>query len=169
MPTASCCTATAPRRTASRASRCRLDDASLGWVTGPEGARAVALVLEHLLARSAEQKALGSEVLHLYREINLIYSFSEKLAALLDLDRVAQLTLQEARHLIVATDGVIMLLDERDRRAHDDRRLRRRDDRRSTGFRRGYGIVGAIAASGIGEIVNDVDSDPRRVTETDRR
>ena len=43
---------------------------------------AVAQALELLLARSAEQKALGSEVLHLYREINLIYSFSEKLAAL---------------------------------------------------------------------------------------
>ena len=62
--------------------------------------------------REAERKALGAEVLHLYREINLIYSFSEKLAALLDVERVAQLTLQEARHLIVATDGVVMLLDE---------------------------------------------------------
>jgi hypothetical protein len=51
-------------------------------------------------------------VLQLYREVNLIYSFSEKLAALLDLDRVAHLTLQEARHLIVATDGAILLLDE---------------------------------------------------------
>ena len=47
-------------------------------------------------------------MLHLYREVNLIYSFSEKLAALLDLERVAQLTLQEARHLIVATDGVAL-------------------------------------------------------------
>ena len=90
----------------------KLADASLGWVAGPDRARPVALLREHLLAQSAEQKALGAEVLHLYREINLIYSFSEKLAALLDLDRVAQLTLQEARHLIVATDGVIMLLDE---------------------------------------------------------
>ncbi len=32
---------------------------------------------------------------------------------------------------------------------------------------RGDGIIGAIAASGIGEIVNDVDSDPRRVTRAD--
>ena len=37
-----------------------------------------------------------------------------------------------------------------------------------TGFRRGHGIVGAIVASGIGEIVNEVDSDPRRVTEQPR-
>ena len=72
----------------------------------------MATLLEHLAQREIERKALGAEVLHLYREINLIYSFSEKLAALLDLERVAALTLQEARHLIVATDGVLMLLDE---------------------------------------------------------
>jgi sigma-B regulation protein RsbU (phosphoserine phosphatase) len=33
------------------------------------------------------------------------------------------------------------------------------------GFQKGRGIVGTIAATGIGEIVNDVDADPRRVTE----
>ncbi len=90
----------------------RHGEASLGFVRGPERTRAVATLLEHLAQRETERKALGAEVLHLYREINLIYSFSEKLAALLDLERVAALTLQEARHLIVATDGVVMLLDE---------------------------------------------------------
>ena len=102
-------------------------------------------------------------MLHLYREINLIYSFSEKLAALLDLERVAALTLQEARHLIVATDGVVMLLDEATGAltsvAGFGDELTALD-----GFRRGDGIIGGVAASGIGEIVNDVDSDPRRVT-----
>jgi len=142
----------------------RFEDASVGWVAGPEGARAVALVLEHLLARSAERKALGSEVLHLYREINLIYSFSEKLAALLDLDRVAALTLQQARLLIVATDAVIMLLDDE---TGELATIASSGDEMTAlaGFHKGRGILGAIAASGIGEIVNDVDSDPRRVTE----
>src|SRR4051812_6815017 len=88
------------------------DGHSLGSVTGPDGAEAIAALLTYLAAKEAERKSLGTEVLHLYREVNLIYSFSEKLAALLDLDRVAQLTMQEARHLIVATDGAILLLDE---------------------------------------------------------
>jgi serine phosphatase RsbU (regulator of sigma subunit) len=142
----------------------KFEDTSLGWVAGPQGARAVALLLEHLLAQSAEQKALGAEVLHLYREINLIYSFSEKLAALLDLDRVAGLTLQQARLLIVATDAVIMLLDDE---TGDLTAIASSGDEMTTltGFRKGCGIVGAIAATGIGEIVNDVDSDPRRATE----
>ena len=32
-----------------------------------------------------------------------------------------------------------------------------------SGFRAGHGIVGAVAASGIGEIVNDVERRRRRV------
>ena len=124
----------------------------------------MATLLDHLVGRDIERKALGAEVLHLYREINLIYSFSEKLAALLDVERVAQLTLQEARQLIVATDGVLMLLD-------DDTGVLTPvagfgdELPKLPGFRRGRGIVGAVAASGIGEIVNDVDTDARRVAE----
>jgi len=139
-------------------------EASLGWVSGPSHARAVARVLDHLVAREAEKKALGAEVLHLYREINLIYSFSEKLAALLEVERVAALTLQEARHLIVATDGVIMLLDEETgvlttvAGFGDEMPVLQ-------GFQKGRGIVGTIAATGVGEVVNDVDADPRRITE----
>ncbi len=140
------------------------EDTSLGWVAGPVQARAVATLLEHLAEREVERKALGAEVLHLYREVNLIYSFSEKLAALLELERVAQLTLQEMRHLIVATDGVIMLLDEQSGVMTS---IAAFGEEMTTleGFERGRGIVGAVAASGVGEIVNDVDSDPRRVTE----
>ena len=84
----------------------------LGWVSGNGHAAAVASLLGHLAAREAERKTLASEVLHLYREVNLIYSFSEKLASTLDLDTVAALTLDQARHLIIATDGAVMLLDE---------------------------------------------------------
>ncbi len=141
-------------------------EANLGFVHGPERSRAVATLLEHLAQREQERKALGAEVLHLYREINLIYSFSEKLAALLDLERVAALTLQEARHLIVATDGVLLLLDEATGALTSVAGF---GDELTTldGFQRGRGIVGAVAASGVGELVNDIDHDPRRaVTQT---
>ncbi len=140
----------------------RHEQTSLGWVTGGEPAASVAALLEHLVAKEIERKALGAEVLHLYREVNLIYTFSEKLASLLDVDGVARLTLQEARHLIVATDGVVMLLDESSGAlsvvaGFGDEMPALRD------FQIGRGIVGAVAASGIGEIVNDVDGDARRV------
>ena len=139
------------------------EETSVGWVSGSGQAGAVAALLGHLVAKEAERKALGSEVLHLYREINLIYSFSEKLAALLDVEGVARLTLQEARHLIVATDGLIMLLDDEGALTA----IASFGDEMPglTGFRSGPGIIGAIAASGNGEIVNDVDSDARRIVE----
>ena len=140
-----------------------LQEASLGWVSGSRHAETVAALLDHLLAKESERKALGAEVLHLYREINLIYSFSEKIAALLEVDGVAQLTLQEARHLIVATDGMILLLD--DSGALTAIASFGEEMPSLRGFRRGAGIVGAIAASGNGEIVEDVDHDPRRAIE----
>jgi serine phosphatase RsbU (regulator of sigma subunit) len=139
----------------------RRGETPLGWVAGPEAARTIAALLEHLARSDGERKALGAEVLHLYREINLIYSFSEQLAELLDVERVAALTLREARHLIAASDGAVMLLDETDAlvtvSAFGDQFLG------LTGLRRGIGIIGAIVASATGEIVNEVQQDPRRV------
>ncbi|HWI16228.1 MAG TPA: GAF domain-containing SpoIIE family protein phosphatase [Vicinamibacterales bacterium] len=138
------------------------DGRELGWVSGEAGGAVIADLLSFLAAKEAERKALGAEVLHLYREVNLIYSFSEKLAALLDLEKVASLTLQEARHLIVATDGVILLLDESTGALNT---IAAFGDElpRLGGFERGRGIAGAVAASGVGEIVNDVSGDVRRV------
>ena len=141
-----------------------LQDASLGWVSGSGQGAAVAALLGHLLGKEAERKALGTEVLHLYREINLIYSFSEKIAALLEVDGVAQLALQEARHLIVATDGLVMLLDD-DTGALTTMAAFGQELPVLGGFRRGAGIIGAVAGSGNGEIVNDVDSDARRTVD----
>jgi serine phosphatase RsbU (regulator of sigma subunit) len=140
------------------------DGANAGWVSGAAQAPAVAALLGHLLSKESERKALGTEILHLYREVNLIYSFSEKLTALLDLDRVAQLTVQEARHLIPASDGALMLLDEASGAltvvAGFGEALPH-----LAGFKRGAGVIGGIAASGAAEIVNDVDADPRRIAD----
>jgi serine phosphatase RsbU (regulator of sigma subunit) len=135
---------------------------SLGWVAGHGQAAVIALLLDHLAAKEEERRALGTEVLHLYREVNLIYSFSEKLAALLDVERVARLTLEEARHLIAATDGAILLIE------HSGETLgvvASFGDEMSVlpSFQTTEGILGAIASSGVAEIVNDVGLDPRRI------
>jgi serine phosphatase RsbU (regulator of sigma subunit) len=139
-----------------------LDGERLGWVCGGARATAVAEVLGYLAAREAERKTLANEVLHLYREVNLIYSFSEKLASTLDLDKVAGLTLDEARHLIAATDGAVMLLDEPTARLHSIA-----DFGHAYSMARGpawaEGLFASILASGQGEIVNDVQADRRHV------
>lgn len=141
-----------------------VDDSAIGAVAGPPQSGVLASALAELAGRDVERRALGTEVLNLYREINLIYSFSEKLAALLDVERVAELTLQEARRLITATDGVILVLDPATEALAPVAGFGE-ELPGLQGFRLGRGIVGAIAETGVAEIVNDVDGDARRVTE----
>jgi serine phosphatase RsbU (regulator of sigma subunit) len=122
----------------------------------------VAALLEHLAARESERRTLANEVLHLYREVNLIYRFSEKLASTLDLDRVAAVTLEQARQLIAATDGAVLLIEEGSERLQS-----------VASFGGAYppagdaacceGLFASIVSGGQGDIVNDVTVDPRHV------
>ena len=141
----------------------RADGAPAGVVRASTGAASIAAILEYLLARETERKAMGSEVLGLYREINLIYAFSEKLAALLDVSAVASLTLHEARHLIACTDGALLLV------ADDGERLVAAatfGDAPSLGeLRVGSGIIGSIAEKQHAEIIGFVPADPRAIHE----
>ncbi|MBP1634109.1 MAG: rsbU 1 [Acidobacteria bacterium] len=136
-----------------------LDGEPLGWVSGGPNAAAVAALLGHLAGREAERRTLANEVLHLYREVNLIYRFSEQLASTLDLDRVAEVTLEQARQLIAATDGAVLLLDEASGRFEC-----------AASFGRAYvtdgraacceGLFAAVVANGQGDILNDVSPAP---------
>jgi serine phosphatase RsbU (regulator of sigma subunit) len=138
-----------------------LDGERLGWVRGGLQGEAVAALLGQLVAREHEQRTLGSEVLHLYREVNLIYSFSEKLAALLDVSAVAATTLAQARQLIAASDGVVMVREETTG-ALDSVEGFGAAGLHPSRLAAGAGLIGAIAAGGNAEIVNSVATDPRR-------
>lgn len=140
----------------------QVDGETLGWVTGGAHADRVAALLAQLAAKEGEKKSLANEVLGLYREINLLYNLSEKLASSLELATVALLALTEASSLIQATDGTVMLLDEESRKLENvatfgtaselEKRLASVD-----------GIVAAVVGDGKAEIVNEVASDPRYV------
>jgi hypothetical protein len=138
-----------------------LGDHNLGWVSGSQRAEPLAALLDHLLAKEAERKTLGQEVLHLYREVNLIYGFSEKLAALLDLNAVARLTLHEARQLIEATDGALMLVDQTG--ALEQIATFGEPINGSAEVTWPAGLIAAIVQGGNAEIVNDVNADRRHI------
>jgi serine phosphatase RsbU (regulator of sigma subunit) len=130
--------------------------------SGSVALSAVASLVTHLCEREAEKKTLGNEILHLYREINLIYNFSESLATQLEVTAVAEMSLSQARQLISATSGAVMLLDENSRRltpvaSFGDPFCG------ADGIALGEGLLGAIADKGTGEIVNDVQEDMRNV------
>jgi hypothetical protein len=90
------------------------EDGVLGFVIGPRApANAAAMLIKHLAAKDAENRALAGEVLHLYREVHLIEQLSEQLAALLNTSAVAESALAQAQRLISATHGSILIFDRR--------------------------------------------------------
>jgi adenylate cyclase len=89
-----------------------VEDDIAGYVKGDAQAEPVAKLLSIMLQKEAEKKKLGTEVLHLYQELNVIYNFSEKLTDTIDPDVIAQITLGQAMHSIPSDSGVIVLWDE---------------------------------------------------------
>jgi len=90
----------------------RLDNEIIGWVKGDENSLMIANFLAYLVQKEAEKKKLGTEVLNLYQELNVIYNFSEQLTETIDPDVIAQLTLEQAIHSIPSDSGVIVLWNE---------------------------------------------------------
>lgn len=90
-----------------------VDNELIGWVKGDDNANIIAHFLTHLSQKESEKKKLGSEVLNLYQEVNLIFNFSEKLAQAIEPGAIAQITLDEACHLIKSDTGVVTLWDEK--------------------------------------------------------
>jgi len=89
-----------------------LDNEIIGWVKGDENSLMIANLLAYLAQKEAEKKKLGTEVLNLYQELNVIYNFSEQLTQTIDPDVIAQLTLEQAIHSIPSDSGVIVLWNE---------------------------------------------------------
>jgi adenylate cyclase len=88
------------------------DDEVIGVVRGDEAANIVAAILKQSIQKETEKKKLGSEVLNLYQEINLIYNFSERLAQTIDAPTISAITLEEAGRVIKSNGGVVLLWDE---------------------------------------------------------
>lgn len=89
-----------------------LDEELMGCVKAGTNGKIIADLLEYLLQKEKEKKKLGSEVLNLYQEMNLIFNFSEKLAQTIDAPAICAITLNEASHVIRSEDGVVILWDE---------------------------------------------------------
>lgn len=92
------------------------ENETLGWVKGDEKSAVIAQVLDYLLNKEAERKDLGTEVLNLYKEINLIFNFSDKLAQTIGAKAISEITLDEASHVIKSQSGVVVLWDEEKKR-----------------------------------------------------
>jgi len=132
-----------------------LDGEISGYVKGKDNAATIASLLSLMLQKEAEKKNLGTEVLNLYQEMNVIYNFSEKLTETIDPDIIAQLTLEQAVHSIPSHSGVIVLWDEDSRQltipATSGEPLFNEERLRTSS-----GILLKIGLSGHSEIMSDL-------------
>jgi len=140
----------------------RLDDRTIGWVLGDPKALSIAELLSYLANLNLEKKELAQETLERYKEINLLYNVSERMSATLELEEVATLVLEEARKLIDATSGSVMLLNEKENRL-DILSAFGIKYNPATSLRLGEGIAGYVALTRQAEIVNDVLADCRYI------
>jgi sigma-B regulation protein RsbU (phosphoserine phosphatase) len=143
--------------------------AALGWVAGPlTSVIALQSLLQHLLAKELQRRALAAEVLHLYREVNLIDQLSEQLTALLDVSAVVESALGQTRRLISASSGGILIRRKSDGPLCYSARFGQESalpEPNST-------FIGSVLERGVADIVeaggsaSDSHHDPARVSST---
>jgi adenylate cyclase len=141
--------------TATSSEAIRLDDEIIGWVKGDQKVSIIASLLNSMIQKESEKKKIGSEVLMLYQEVNLIFNFSEKLAQTIGQNSIAGITLEEAGRLIKSDFGVIILLDEESNKMEvlastgkplfDEEKLNRNRE-----------LLAGLAQSGQSEIMGDL-------------
>ncbi len=90
----------------------KLEDEIIGWVKGDEKVPFISSLVNLLIQKESEKKKIGSEVLMLYQEVNMIFNFSDKLAQTIGQQSIAEITLDEAARLIKSESGLILLWDE---------------------------------------------------------
>jgi serine phosphatase RsbU (regulator of sigma subunit) len=138
--------------------RIALGDCTLGWAIGPPAsAAAIAALLTHLAAKESERRSLAAEVLHLYREVHLIEQLSVQLAAVLDVSAVGKSALDQARKLIAASRGGVLVMDEQCGRLRPVACFGGDQPPLTATCR----LTASIIERGIAEIVNDWEADPR--------
>src|SRR5205085_9298630 len=83
-----------------------------GLYRGDEKGKAIADLVTAILQKENEKKKLGKEVLNLYKEINVIFDFSEKLGQTIAPAAIARVVLNEVGHLVHSDGAVVILWDE---------------------------------------------------------
>ena len=134
-----------------------LENEKMGWVKGSEKGDSIANILSHLLSKESERKNLGSEVLNLYQEINLIFNFSDKLAQTIGAKAISEITLDEASHVIDSESGVVVLWDEEKKSLEVEASTGSQFFEKEIINRELHLLLGIIL-SGQSEIVSDVTS-----------
>lgn len=133
----------------------------IGWVRGDDKAHLLATLLAYHAEIEQERKELGSETLHKYKEITLLYDMADRIPACMDLREIVGLLIEQLRQ-VIRFDAVTVLVQNRETGLLDVIASEGDEYETGTGVEPA-GIMGSVWSAGRGEIVNDVGSDPRFV------
>lgn len=114
------------------------------------------------LSREFEIRRLARETLDKYKELNFIYSFSNKLSGCYSVEDTTQMVLSQAAELIPATGISIMLWNEELQALKIADGMGQNNDPNLL-LASSQGIAGHVFSRGKAEIVNGVFQDPRYV------
>ncbi len=131
-------------------------------VAGTPKAAAAAALITSILATDDEKRDLIRETLSKYREINLLYDITEKLAASLDPRDVAELAIHETLKMVPADHASMMVFDDKTGYLQVIAEIGSGIEPKAV-VEVGKGISGSVIVSGKAEIVNDVGNDTRHV------
>lgn len=129
-----------------------------------EAARAgedMVVLLVRALGGEADKLAMLRHAEHDLRELHLLYQVGQALATNLDLPSLLEDIKQRVPEVIRAERCSIMLLDEHSRELLLDTIDSHTGEQREFRIPMDRGIAGWVATNGIGQIVNDVEQDPR--------
>lgn len=136
-----------------------LEEEVLGWACGSDRAAVVARMITHLADREFEKRALTTETLERYKEINLLYTVAAKMASCLDPQEIATLVLAEIRKIITTSSASVMLFHEADSTLETIAAWGAAvPDRVAVTF--GEGVAGRVLQTGKGVVLNDVHDPP---------
>ena len=76
-----------------------------------EQGQVIANLIMALVRKDLEKKRICNEVLGLYREINMIYGFSERLSETIEQTSIAEMALTEASQIIDSSHGLFLIYD----------------------------------------------------------
>ncbi|MBP7866167.1 MAG: PAS domain S-box protein [Acidobacteria bacterium] len=85
---------------------------AIGHIQGDGDAVHLASLLNYILEVDAQAKSIAQHVLEKYKEVTMLYDFSEKVGTCLDPREVAKLVIEESRHLIFADVVFVTIRDE---------------------------------------------------------
>jgi len=134
----------------------KINEKIVGWVIGESKASVIASLLSYIGNSELDKKLLIKETLNKYREINLLYNLSEKMASTIEAKEISKIALEEATRLINSTKAEIAVFSKDRKRLEKVVELNNHNSISDEVGLSNY--VNEVLDQGVGQIINCLDN-----------